>query len=97
MTKDQLIGITKNKIDYIKKQPIIDTVYLEYYENLLDILTKDDKDDIGSLTLRDIQNFECPKFCRDCPLNDNTIGDIVCSLVHRRDKGLYDKKVIKNE
>ena len=33
-----LKGITRNKIEYIKKQPEIDYVYLKYYEGVLDLI-----------------------------------------------------------
>ena len=37
---EELKGITRNKIEYIKKQPKIDYVYLKYYEGVLDLISR---------------------------------------------------------
>lgn len=51
---------------------------------------------IGELTLNEIKNFKCGK-CSECPFNVSWdsyhIENLLCDLVSRNDKGLYDKEI----
>ena len=60
---------------------------------------------VGDLTLREIQNWNCPKLCSDCIFNPNEdfnevtndIKEKICDLVKIKDHKFYDTEAEENE
>jgi len=53
---EELRGITRNKIEYIKRQPEIDWVYLNYYEGVLNLVNRIETIDAAIKRLKENAN-----------------------------------------